>query len=331
MKKIWLEGKSENTTYYYLASEPYTHKIYKKSDMSEKDIQEIIDKKGFLNKDWGNYFDVVFANDNKTVSKDAIELPIGCYRLKPNDGKPLRLEVMNVREENYIPLNDHKTLLYDIQKFLNSRSLYEHLEFIYRRGYLFYGEPGTGKTAFIRHLAHQEYFSNSHRIWLDFVPPGHFVQALNATESMKIIVMEELLQEDGRLGYEMSRLLEFMDGENAIKDCITIATTNYPQYLHKNLADRPSRFDVLFEMKTQPVAVLKTIIEKWLNRPIQDNELSFSNYSLAQLKEIVLLHKFYDISLNEAANRLDKQSEKFNTNFAEKKTFGFGFSANDED
>lgn len=332
MKKQWLEGKFENTTYYYLASDPYVHEIFEKEKLDKDSIMEIVKKKGFINKDWGKHMDVIFPREEKNVPVEhAIELPPGIYRLKPHDGRPMRLEMMNVREEGYMPLTEHEGLVTDIARFLGAKSLYEQLQFIYRRGYLFYGEPGTGKTAFIRHLARQDYFKGAHLIWIDFVPPANFVTALNETNTMKVIIMEELLQENGRLGYEMSKLLEFMDGENAIKDCVTIATTNYPQYLHKNLADRPSRFDVLFEMKKQPLTIVKKVIEQWLDREVLDNELTFNDYSLAQLKEIVLLHKFYSISLNEAAKKLKAQSEKFQNGFEEKKELGFGIRVSEDD
>lgn len=333
MKHQWLKGTHENTTYYYLASDPYVHEIVAKDDLTGESILNYIERKGHPNRDWGKFIDVVFprgkSEKNKAID-ETVPLPAGVYRLKPNDGLPMRLEEMSVREEGYIPIEDNDSLSTDIDRFLGAKKLYEKLQFIYRRGYLFYGEPGTGKTAYIRYLAQQSYFQDAHRIWIDFVPPVHFVQALNETNSIKVIVMEELLSESGRLSFEMSQLLQFMDGENAIKDCITIATTNYPQFLHKNLADRPSRFDVLYEMKTQPFKIVKKIMETWLEREIKDNELTFSDYSLASLKEIVLLHKFYGISLKDAAKKLKDQSAKFERGFEKVKTFGFGLDKDDE-
>lgn len=332
MKKIWLKGTAENTVYYYLASEPYVHEIIEEKDITPDMIKSINERKGYPNREWGKYIDIIYPKDEKNETSDeAVELPPGIYRLKPHDGRPMRLEVMSVRDDSYIPLINHGALVDDMGKFLSAKkTIYEPLEWPYRRGYLFYGMPGTGKTAFIRHLVKQDFFKATHRIWMDFVPSNNFVKALNDTETMKLIIMEELLQEGGRLGYDMSRLLEFLDGENSLRDCITIATTNYPQFLHQNLADRQGRFDVLFEMKPQPAKMTKIVMEKWLGRPIKDDELPLEKYSLAQLKEIVLLHKFYSITLSEAADKIRLQSEKFKNEFVTKKLkTGFGINHND--
>jgi SpoVK/Ycf46/Vps4 family AAA+-type ATPase len=327
-KKLWVKNSAQNTDYYHLASGATESKIIAKADLTAEEITKIISEKGYLGRDWGKYLEVCFPSKN--WPKETVDLPAGSYTLKPSDDKPTRLEVMNIREDNYIPLDDHSSLVNDIGRFLATKdTVFGPLNFPYRRGYLFYGEPGTGKTAFIRHLIKNPLLKDAHVIWLNFVPPTSMINALNSTSNLKILVMEELLQENGMLGYEMKELLQFLDGELSIKNSIAIGTTNYPQFLHKNLADRPSRFDVLYEMKAQPPAVIKSILENWLQRSVSADEIDIKNFSVAQLKEICLLHKFYDISLKEAAQRLTAQSKKFESNFVDKKQFGLGFGSED--
>lgn len=327
--KQWKKGSSEGLDYYSVVNSSYKTEVIKKDDVTPDIVQDMVKRKGALHNDWGNFLQISVPRDPADAHKDAVDLPPNVYRLKPpSDSVPTRLEVMTTRDEGYIPLPDHETLVTDIGRFLKAKSLYEKLQFIYKRGYLLYGEPGTGKTAFIRYLSHLPIFKDAHIIWMNFVPPSGMIEALNKIDGLKVLIMEEMLQESGRLNYDMQRLLEFMDGENSVKNCITIGTTNYPQFLHKNLADRPSRFDVLFEMKQQPQAILKKVLEEWLERKIEKNEIDYTKLSLAHLKEIVLLHKFYDISLKEAAERLKAQSKKFEQNFETKGEMGFGISAN---
>lgn len=329
MKKLWMQKKHENMTYFTLASSRYTPEFFHKDDLNPTKLVQIVKDKGYNNDNWGDYLEIMFSKKDKWPD-DATDLPAGAYRLKPSEDLPMRLEVSDVRDENYIPIESDSTLVKDMERFLQSRDIFEKLKFSYRRGYLLYGEPGTGKTAFIRHLTKQPAFSDALIIWLNFIPPQSIIKALNADPRLKVIVLEELVEQNGALSYNMKHLLEFLDGEATINNCITIATTNYPQFLHKNLADRPSRFDVLYEMKRQPVAVIKTVLESWLGREVNKDEFDFSEFTLASLKEICLLHKFHDITLNEAAKKLKKQSRKFEKNFEEKNERAFGLGGDDD-
>lgn len=330
MKKLWKKGDSEGMEYFSVLNGSYKTEIYHADKLTEKEIQDVIDRKGHAVTDWGPFVQTSIPLKPDPKDPRAVDLPHGTYRLKPSsDSLPTRLEVMSIRDEGYIPLESSKALVTDIGQFLKSRAIYDKLQFIYRRGYILYGEPGTGKTALIRHLANQGVFGKVHMIWMNMVPPSSVIEALNEIDGLKVIVLEEMLGENGRLNYDMQRLLEFMDGENSLRNCITIGTTNYPQFLHKNLADRPSRFDVLFEMEPQPGKVLKRVLEKWLDRKIAKDEFDYKKWSLAHLKEIVLLHKFNDISLKEAADKLQAQSKKFEKGFETKAELGFGIGSND--
>lgn len=321
MKKLWIKGDIETQEYYTLASGWNNHEVYEKNSLTESKIHKIIKNREGFNRDWGHFVDTY--TNKKDWPKDATDLPPGVYTLKEADNAPMRLECTPIRDDNYLPMADQKALVEDMRLFLKSAEIYKQLDnSIYRRGYLLYGEPGTGKTAFIRNLVKQSIFKNAHIIWLDFIPPTNFLKALSNTGTLKVLIMEELLGEGGNLSYEMKQLLDFMDGEHTIPNSITIATTNYPHFLHKNLADRPSRFDILFEMKRQPENVIKNIMERWLKRPLGENEFDMGSYTLAQLKEICLLHMFHNISLKAATVKLKDQSEKFKNNFTEKKEFG---------
>lgn len=331
MKKLWKKGESEGLEYYYVANNGYKTEVYAKTDVTPDLILDISKRRGSLQNDWGNLLDVAVPSDPEEVNKDTVDLPPGVYRLKaPPDSTPTRLEAMTTRDEGYIPLPDHESLVKDIGRFLKAEELYKKLQFIYKRGYLLYGEPGTGKTAFIRYICNLDIFKEAHIIWMTFVPPTGMIEALNKIPGLKVLILEEMLQESGRLNYDMQRLLEFMDGENSVKNSITIGTTNYPQFLHKNLADRPSRFDVLFEMKQQPTSVLQKVLKDWLGREIKLDELDYAKLSLAHLKEIVLLSKFYDITLKEACERLKLQSKKFEKGFETKSELGFGIGGDRE-
>lgn len=329
MNKLWIKEVNGNTDYYSLAVRETSVSVVHKSKLTEAFIKEAFDKDRWLGNPWGEFLIIKEMQEN--INPDGIDLPAGTYILKDaTPALPTRLEVTHLRNDNYIPLQDATPLLTDIDKFLNAKELYKELQFIYKRGYLLYGEPGTGKTAFIRYLAKQEVFKDAIIVWADGLPPEEMIEALNQQNKMIVFIIEELLTEHGTLNFDMQDLLKFMDGELSLQNCITIATTNYPQFMHKNLADRPSRFDVLYEMMPQKPEVLLKLMSIWLKREVKQDELDINSLSLAHLKECCLLHKFHDISLKEARDRLAKQSQKFKNNFTDKKTFGFGMGEGDE-
>lgn len=282
----------------------------------------------FLNADQHN--DIRKLNDwlllTEYTKKAGVELPFGSYVWgQENYPMPERLmPIIPRKHEKYINIASLDSLNEDIELFLNSGSLYEELGFMYRRGYLLHGPPGNGKTALIRELT-KKYSESSYIIWCENVPSKDMLETLNQLPGLKIIIVEELVTKSDDSYFNMGRFLEFMDGEQSLKNCITIATTNYPEKLKANLANRPSRFDVVYEIKNPKKEQLYRILSSLLNRkePITTEEVDLKDISFAQVKELVLLHKMYKISLSEAQDKIFTASEAFKGGFEEKKTFGF--------
>lgn len=252
-------------------------------------------------------------------------LPHGIYRYRP-DAYPLpeRLEVKTApRTEAHIKLHNTDTILKDMNRFLAAKVIYEDMHVSHRRGYLIYGPPGNGKTALIRSLLETN-FNDAIVIWCETLPTHQIIEALNESPKLKILVLEELTNRDGQSNYHMNSLLNFLDGEGSVTNSIVIATTNYPEMLAQNLADRPSRFDMVVEVNNPNPSDVNRLFELFLRRSLLPNEVRVKDLSVAHIKEIVIRHKLYNVSLQEAADHVMKQSEKFNQNFTDPKNFGFG-------
>lgn len=258
-----------------------------------------------------------------------VELPPGIYSMHYNPQKDsfyLRPASSKV-EPNYVSLNLLGSTTNDIGKFIGNKEIYKKIQAPYRRGYLLHGPPGNGKTSLIRELV-SKYKDEAYIIHCNFVPDSQICKALNAIDRLKIIVMEEIA---ASRKIDVNEFLQFMDGEDSLDNCITIATTNDVHKLAANIANRPSRFDLVMTIgNPEPDDALK-ILNRYSLTPLPEvpDWLKSKEFSIAQLKEIALLAAIYDLPHQQAAEKLREQNRAFNSGFEEKKTFGIRVGGDD--
>lgn len=190
--------------------------------------------------------------------------------------------------DNVIISGDEKTrLLNDLDSFLSKRSQYQKLDIPYKRGYLFYGSPGNGKTslatAMAGHLKKNICYLN-----LRSVQEDQYLQDLFARiPNNSILVIEDIdASFDGRktIGkgkITFSALLNCLDGIFYKEDLITIITTNHINKLDDALI-RPGRIDFKLHIGNPN----KISIEQYLSLYYGENITlqSYSNtYSMAEI------------------------------------------------
>lgn len=185
----------------------------------------------------------------------------------------------------------------DFAQFFDSRETYERYGIPWRRGAIFIGPPGNGKThtvkALINHLKRPCLYVRN------FTGSGS-VQA-NMTEVFKrarrqptIVVLEDL---DSMINNATRAFfLNELDGFRVNTGVVVLATTNHPEKLDTAILDRPSRFDRKYTFDLPGEAERLAYVEKW-NRELQP-ELRLSNhvapaivnetdgFSFAYLKEL---------------------------------------------
>lgn len=149
-------------------------------------------------------------------------------------------------------------ILDDIARFLSSREWYERRGIPWRRGYLFSGPPGTGKTSLVMAVA--AYFKRQVCVLnLGSVRDDDALfSAIMDAPLNAIIVIEDIdcanssakRVEDGKdpsdddhKGITKAGLLNALDGITTPDGRILIMTTNYPEKLDDALI-RPGRADV---------------------------------------------------------------------------------------
>ena len=189
----------------------------------------------------------------------------------------------------------------DFAQFFLSREVYERYRIPWKRGVLFIGPPGNGKTHTLKALVNQlgqaclyvkgfksEYATDQENM------AAVFARARMTTPCL--VVLEDL---DSMIdGQSRAFFLNELDGFETNTGVVVLATTNHPDRLDPAILDRPSRFDRKYYFDLPAEAERSAYITAW-NQELQP-ELRLSEniaaevvrqtegFSFAYMKELFL-------------------------------------------
>lgn len=176
-----------------------------------------------------------------------------------------------------LPLEDKNSLLQDLSIFGEIKSTYQRMDIPYKRGYLFYGKPGNGKTslaaAMADHLKKNICYLNLKSIGEDQQLQSLFTNLPHNS----ILIIEDIdtcfngRKSNGKITF--SSLLNCLDGVFYKEDLITIITTNHIKKLDPALI-RPGRIDFQLHIKNPT----RQCIEQYLSL-YYAKEVHLSNYT----------------------------------------------------
>ncbi|BAY08874.1 AAA family ATPase [Calothrix sp. NIES-2098] len=189
----------------------------------------------------------------------------------------------------------------DLANFFASQEIYTTYGVPWKRGILFIGSPGNGKThtvkALINHIQQpclyvksfqSEYDTDSENIRKVFKQARQSAPCILVLEDL-----DSLLTDDNR-----SFFLNELDGFAANEGIVTIASTNHPERLDPAIRDRPSRFDRKYHFELPDDSVREAYIALWNDRlktamhlsPESINQIvaMTDGFSFAYLKELFL-------------------------------------------
>lgn len=250
------------------------------------------------------YYTINFSNSlGMYFVKEKIELN-KLYRL-PNDATDL--------------------VLNDISKFWTLEDTYKKYNRVFRRNYLLYSAPGTGKTSLINLMCEELIntydgivFSLSTENQIEAFPEA--VRRVRKIEpDRKIIAIIEDIDSFIECSTRLNTLLlNILDGNLKLGGLVTIATTNHIEYLEDRYTNRPSRFDRVVEFPLPNAESRKMFIEK----SVQADDLKKINidewvkktegFTIDHINELILLFFVFGHS----------EEESFETLFAMTKTKG---------
>lgn len=265
-------------------------------------------------------------------SDDRLEsLPSGSYRLEC-ENKYSRFKVVPWKifsELKLFKIGAVEKVIEDFESFKKQRYCYDKVGVVYKRGVLLYGPPGTGKTSAINMIIESIKTEEILLFYINSSLPLDFITELKKEGRLKIFIFEELTE---TIEQDKNSFLVFLDGEHSINNSYIIATTNYPQRLPENIVDRPGRFDKLFRVEDIEDSERRLYLEHFLREsPVTDRELKITKkYSLAFLKELVLMILKEGLSIEEAVVFLDGHKKIVKGNF-KKSNSDIGFNNDDDD
>jgi hypothetical protein len=239
----------------------------------------------------------------------APEMPAGVYTLL-SIGDPAVPYFMPMTVDNDTPVDCHqfsRDILAELESFFAAKGTYDAFGFPHKRGYLLHGGPGCGKSTSLRLMAQR--FAERYDGVVFWTKPGvnlpFWLDAFRRHYPTRPVlhVVEDI---DTNISNFESGLLEFLDGAQALRNYVLVATTNYIDRIPDRIKNRPSRIDRLIEVKFPDVAARAAYLARFPLTPARAQAIAAATegFSMAHLKEVLIATECLGASLEATVARL---------------------------
>lgn len=189
-----------------------------------------------------------------------------------------------------------ETILSDVRDFLKSGDWYHNRGIPYRRGYLLYGPPGSGKTSYIQALAGElDYNICILNLSENNLTDDRLNHLMNHIPQRSILLLEDVdaafnkraqtAEQGYQSGVTFSGLLNALDGVASAEECITFMTTNHPERLDAAMM-RPGRIDFKVMVNNATLSQVRRMFLRFY-----ENEPELCDEFVAKFEELGLTGK----------------------------------------
>ncbi|KAI9631717.1 P-loop containing nucleoside triphosphate hydrolase protein [Dioszegia hungarica] len=185
-----------------------------------------------------------------------------------------------------------KAIQNDYRSFFKSEEVYKHLDVPWKRGLIFLGPPGNGKTISLKAIMKEVkvpllYVKSFHSIRMVFSHARAFAPCVLVLEDLDSLITDQ----------NRAFFLNEVDGLEDNDGLLLIGSTNHFDRLDPALSSRPSRFDRKYSFPNPSKAERRAYAVYWQDKLAYNKELKFpdellnafaektSKFSFAYMKE----------------------------------------------
>ena len=204
--------------------------------------------------------------------------------------------VVEPKDIDNIILDCKQDIIDDLDNFIKNRKWYEERNIIYKRGYMFSGDAGCGKTSITLSLA-KHYNKCINFLQLNGIDDGSIRKLFRELTPNSILVIEDVdsaynKRNNGKdINFSFSTILNCLDGVFSKENIIVIFTTNHPEKLDKALI-RAGRIDKHYKFKRPSYKYVNEYLTKFfgVGEYINEQDNYQANLPMVDIQDICLVN-----------------------------------------